>query len=506
MNRAFALFSLIAMSVAGCSFFGGTGPLPSAVVAQATKKGDILFDVVNVDDRVVATLHAQPADSLAARLKKYVPPPQLAVEVGDRIVVIIWEAGPGGLFTAVAPQLIAPGERSQENPEQAPGEKPQANPQQAPEEGLQENPLQAPGERRQQNPEQAPGEIQQENPLQAPGERQQENPLQAPGEMQQENPLQAPGEIQQERGEALPLPGQNLAPAGEVRELQRQLRAEAAGLHGTVIPPQIVVRDGAITVPYAGRIPVLGKTAPEIEELIKQRLLGKALMPEILVLVAPGPANSVAVSGEGIRGQRVPLSQQGERLLQVIAAAGGARLPVRDLVVRLSRDGVTASIPYQRLVEEPTEDIYVRPGDTVTIARVPKTFTVLGASQLNFAFKINAPDFTLEEALAKAGGLNDATAAPGGVFLFRYEGDKVVRALGEPLATHASGGVSPVVYRFDLNDPKVYLLARRFPVRDKDIIFVAEASGLMLYRFLHALSYITGPVSQGYLLCVAGGC
>jgi polysaccharide biosynthesis/export protein len=304
----------------------------------------------------------------------------------------------------------------------------------------------------------------------------------------------------------VPLPGQSVAPESKVRKLQRQLEEESKGIHGTEIPTQTVLRDGAITVPYAGRIPVVGRTAPEVEELVKQRLLGKALMPEVLVLVAPGPANSVAVSGEGIRGRRVTLTLAGERLLQVIAAAGGAKPPVRDLVVRLSRGGVTATIPYERLVANPEEDVYARPGDALTVARAPKTFTVFGATQLNYAFTIDAPNFTVEEALAKAAGLNDATAAPGGVFLFRYERDRIVRALGEPLATHASGGVSPVVYRFDLDDPKVYLLARRFPVEDKDIIFVSEALGVPIYRFLHALSYVTGPVWQGYLLCVASGC
>ncbi len=196
----------------------------------------------------------------------------------------------------------------------------------------------------------------------------------------------------------------------------------------------------------------------------------------------------------------------GERLLQVIAAAGGVKKPVEDLVVRLSRDGVTATIPYRVLIDDPAEDIYARPGDVLTIARVPRTYTVLGAATLNAALRINAPKLTLEEALAKAAGLNDTLADPAGVFLFRYERDGVVRALGEPLATHASDGVSPVVYRFDLHDPRVYLLARRFPVEDKDVIFVAEASGVSIYRFLHALDLITGPVASGAVACYLTKC
>ena len=59
-----------------------------------------------------------------------------------------------------------------------------------------------------------------------------------------------------------------------------------------------------------------------------------------------------------------------------------------------------------------------------------------------------------------------------GVFLFRYEPNAVVRALGQPIASAASGGVSPIVYRFDLRDGKSYLLAQQFPIEGKDVIFV----------------------------------
>jgi polysaccharide export outer membrane protein len=53
----------------------------------------------------------------------------------------------------------------------------------------------------------------------------------------------------------------------------------------------------------------------------------------------------MSVAGEGIQGARVPLSPGGDRLLQVIAAAGGSDSPVHDVFVRLSRNGITASVP-----------------------------------------------------------------------------------------------------------------------------------------------------------------
>src|SRR5204862_2192044 len=135
------------------------------------------------------------------------------------------------------------------------------------------------------------------------------------------------------------------------------------------IPDQTVAADGAISVPFAGRVAVLGRTPAEAQQTIEALLAGKALEPQVLLIVKKSAANAVTVAGEVAAGARVPLSPGGDRLLQVIAAAGGARGAVHDTFVRLSRDGVTATIPLQQLVADPAEDIYAQPGDVVTLVR-----------------------------------------------------------------------------------------------------------------------------------------
>ena len=92
------------------------------------------------------------------------------------------------------------------------------------------------------------------------------------------------------------------------------------------------------------------------------------------------------------------------------------------------------------------------------------------------------------------------------MFLFRYEPVSVVQAFGQPLATGAQGGLSPIVYRLDLREAKSYLLARRFPVHDKDIIFVANAEIQPIYHFFGALSQLTGPIQTGLLPCYYAKC
>jgi polysaccharide biosynthesis/export protein len=272
------------------------------------------------------------------------------------------------------------------------------------------------------------------------------------------------------------------------------------GARSATIPPQMVARDGAISVPYAGRVPAAGRTPLEVQHEIEQRLAGKAIEPQVIVTIASSITDTATVSGEVVGGARVPLALGGERLLDVIAAAGGSKAPVYDTFVRLSRDGVTATIPMDTLVSQPAENIYARPGDVLTLVRVPHSISVFGATGANEKVNFEAEHLTLAEALAKAGGLQDLRSDPAGVFLFRLEPGSVLTALHRPILAVGPNGGSPVVYRLDMSNANAYFLAQRFPIQDKDIIYVANAQLNELQKFFALLNTLTGPVITGIVI------
>jgi polysaccharide export outer membrane protein len=461
---------LTILSLAGCSMLSSAGPpTASAVVASAQSEDQILFDVVPVDQRVVSTLLAQPKESFHARFENDVDPPELKIAIGDTISVTIWESAAGGLFSE-APAQPFTGSRPATEP-LAPESRPTA-----------------PGTRV-PAPETPGGpNLPFDQFFGAPGTRSgAPSPDQRPGTS---NPATAP--------------------------FSAETAAAAGGRQGATIPDQPVAADGAISVPYAGRVRAAGRTSAEVQQTIEALLADKALGPQALVIVRKSAANAVTVAGEMVAGARIPLSPGGDRLLQVIAAAGGTTTlitptvygavttPIHEIFVRLSRDGVTATIPLARLVADPVEDIYARPGDVLTLVRVPQTFSVFGAAGRNAAITFDAEKLTVSEALAKSQGLRDDLANPNGVFLFRYEPIGVVRALDQPIATRAQDGVSPVVYRFDLADANTYFLADRFPVKNRDIIFVADAGAAQVQKLFTLLSTVTGPILTGLLVCRSG--
>jgi polysaccharide biosynthesis/export protein len=135
----------------------------------------------------------------------------------------------------------------------------------------------------------------------------------------------------------------------------------SAGSHNVTIREQVVGRDGGISVPFAGRVPVAGRTTVEVQHEIERRLAEKAIEPQVIVTIAKSVTYAATVSGEVVNGAKVPQSVNGDRMLDLIALAGGAKAAVYNTFVRLSRNTVT--MPMERLVSNPAENIYAQPGD-----------------------------------------------------------------------------------------------------------------------------------------------
>jgi polysaccharide biosynthesis/export protein len=486
MKLAGLFACLTALSLGGCSLLPSAAPMASDVVAQGQAGDQILFDVVEVDEAVIATLRAQPRESFHARFAKDVGPPELKIAVGDTISVTIWESAAGGLFSEAPPEQPFTGPRPATEPLTPESQPPPTGPL-------------APGS--QPQPPEAPGGL--NAPPEAPFGL--NTPPEAPGGL---NPPLEPffGAPNPPAGPPSAAPAPSPAPrpsGGNPASVPLSIEAATAtsSRQGATIPDQQVGPDGAISVPYADRVPAAGRTPTEVQQTIEALLADKALGPQALVIVKKSPANAVTVTGEVVAGARVSLSPEGDRLLQLIAAAGGAKAPVYETFVRLSRNGVTAAIPLERLVADPAEDIYAQPGDVLTLVRVPQTFSVFGAAGRNAAIRFDAEHLTLSQALAKSQGLRDDLANPKGVFLFRYEPVSTLRALDQPMATQTQDGISPIAYRFNFADADSNFIADQFPVRDKDIIFVADAAAAQISKIFTVLNNITGPVITGIVTC-----
>jgi polysaccharide export outer membrane protein len=261
------------------------------------------------------------------------------------------------------------------------------------------------------------------------------------------------------------------------------------------LPNQIVDDKGEITVPYAGAIRARGRTAQEIQAEIVNALKGRALEPQAVVTVVERRNSMISVLGEVSLAVRFPASVSGERVLDAVARAGGIRSQGQDTWVLLERHNKIAVAPFEALVHEPANNIYVQAQDTVYLFKEPQTFLALGASGRQGQIPFDAWRLTLAEAIAKAGGLLDDRADPGWVFLYRAERQDVARELDSRCPV-VDGPYIPVVYELNLRDPSSVFLATHFPMRNKDVIFISNARTVEQAKFMQHVRLVNATVQD----------
>ena len=262
----------------------------------------------------------------------------------------------------------------------------------------------------------------------------------------------------------------------------------------TSIPNMMVNDSGYITIPFAGRIRAAGLTPSQVEREITSRLAGKAHEPQVIVQITSNATAGVTTVGDIANNTRIPLSPRGERLLDVIAAAGGLKTPVDKTTVQITRGNRVVTMPMSAIVRDPSQNIRLQPNDIVTATSLQYSFTSLGATGTSSEVPFESTGITLSQALGRAGGLNADRADPHGVFIFRYENPAAVPPAIAATAPRTAEGKIPVVYTVDMSDPASFFIAQHFPIRDKDILYVSRARLTDLQRFVSILGSIAFPV------------
>jgi len=264
-------------------------------------------------------------------------------------------------------------------------------------------------------------------------------------------------------------------------------------VRSTTMPEQVVDRDGNIRVPFAGVIRALGRTPQDVQAEIVKNLNGKANQPDALVRIVRNGSSMVTVVGEVANSVRLPLTPGGERLLDALAAAGGVRQPVNKMTLQVTRGSDYSAMPLDAVIRDPRQNVRLQGGDVVTAIFQPLAFTALGATGKNEEIPFEAQGITLAQALARAGGMNDARSDPKGVFIFRFESPDTLDWPLQPVKATPEGKV-PVVYRVNLLNAESFFVMQSFRMQDRDVMYVSNAPAVELQKFLNLVFSITYPV------------
>jgi len=266
------------------------------------------------------------------------------------------------------------------------------------------------------------------------------------------------------------------------------LATSSGATQQTALPEMMVDSEGRIQIPFAGSIQAEGRTPQQIERQIAGRLAGKAHDPQVIVRLVSNANANVTVVGDVAQNTRVTLTPRGERLLDVLATAGGVKEPVGKMTVQITRGDRVVSLPLETVILNPSQNIRLQSDDVVTALYQPFSFTSLGAAGTSAEVPFEGTGLTLAQALGRIGGLKDDRANTRGVFIFRLENPTALDPAVAATARRTPDGRIPVIYRVDMSNPATFFVAQSFPIRNKDVLYVSSAPLSDIQKFVQMVS------------------
>ncbi|MCZ7560432.1 MAG: polysaccharide biosynthesis/export family protein [Burkholderiaceae bacterium] len=232
----------------------------------------------------------------------------------------------------------------------------------------------------------------------------------------------------------------------------------SAAVASNVVPYRVVDRDGAIYLPLAGRVPAVGRTVPELRSQVARQLSRFVKDPQVEVEIAAYRSQRVFMVGELKTPGNLTITDVPMPIADAIGQAGGTT-PNADLsAVTVARGDRTYTVDLERLFYEGdlSLNMALRHGDVVTVPdRRQRKIFVLGEVMQPKSYLLQRGRTSLAEALSDAGGPNPLSAHAGQVYVLRAGADD-----------------KPLIYHLDARSPEALILADRFALRPRDVVYI----------------------------------
>lgn len=236
---------------------------------------------------------------------------------------------------------------------------------------------------------------------------------------------------------------------------------------------RVVNNDGTMYYPYVGVMQVAGKTVHEVRTFLQQALLKTIQDPQVDVTIVGFRSKRAYVTGEIKTPGVVAITDVPMRVTDAIAAVGGLNPESDPTSVTLTRDGKAFNVDLYAMLNrgDLAQNFLLQDGDVLSVPdrRQQKVF-VLGEVIKPASTPLPRGSYSLTEALSDAGGLSQITAMASQVYVIRAS--KTDRA---------------EIYHLNAKAPDALVLADRFEVQARDVIYVDAAP---VTRFNRVISQI----------------
>ena len=222
----------------------------------------------------------------------------------------------------------------------------------------------------------------------------------------------------------------------------------------------VVTEDGTIYYPYVGTLQVAGKTTRQVRDLLASRLSKFIEKVQLDVRMTAFRSKRVYVVGEVIKPGLQEVTDIPMTVLEAVNRAGGFGPEADHSRVLLTRKGTTYRVDIQAMYEAGAteQNALLEPGDILNVQdRSFNKIFVLGEVAKPGSLIMTKKRSTLAEALADAGYIAQERSNPKWIYVMRGDSDV------------------PELFHLDGSSPDSMLLADRFTLRPRDIVYVDAA-------------------------------
>tara|TARA_A100001388_G_C28769948_1_gene503183 strand:- start:122 stop:1297 length:1176 start_codon:yes stop_codon:yes gene_type:complete len=269
-------------------------------------------------------------------------------------------------------------------------------------------------------------------------------------------------------------------------------RLSAVIAFGKAINPiyeKYVRDDGTIFYPNAGILKAVGKTVEELRKDLTLKLSTVLKDPQIDVSITEYNSQKIIVSGVFESPGSYSIETVPKTLAQVISTANPIQNNFSDYErgdltsLKLTRDGSIYDIDYEYLSRNSQllNNIYLKNGDVIHLSdsSLMNVF-VLGEAQEPKTIRINRRNLPLSSVLGQAKGLDNAYSKNSSVYIFRP----------------SDAENQPRIFRIDMTSPSGYLLADKFEVHSRDIVYIGTKNVTNWSRIFRQLIPIKSIISS----------
>ena len=243
-----------------------------------------------------------------------------------------------------------------------------------------------------------------------------------------------------------------------------------------------VQANGTFFFPFAGDVIAAGKTVTQVRTDLTRKLTKYVRDPQVSVRVLEFNSQKAQVIGEVKFPRPLPITSKPLRVLDAIALAEGLKDSADKAEAIFLTGTERKTIDMAKLLDgDMSQNYLMKDGDVLNIdSNRYRQIVIMGEVNRPVAMPFDQRGMSLNDALVAASGISQMYSNAKGVYVLR---------------NNKREGQQPTIFRLNMENATALLLADRFPLHARDVVYVDTAGVSRWNRVVNQLLPTTNSIN-----------